>query len=167
MFNLFALSRDSSRRILRLPLAIDVQSVITDAFKHQEAEFDSYVQSNIAFDGKYKPDNGECLLIQDYDDIDNVHAAIAAPLSIPPISPTEAEFSQIKALFSGYSSGTKKIALLQNFDRRKIISSSGLSIFHSSNVYKKVDGVGISLDTKLSAILEDSTLQSFSFHNAK
>lgn len=165
--NLFALSQDASRRVLRLPLAHDVQQVITDAFKQQESDFNNFVQQEMAFDGKYKPDDGECLLIKDYDDIDNIHAAIEFPLSIPEINPTKSEFFQIKALFSGYKSGSDKIALIQNFGRRKIISSSGLSIFHSSNVYRKVDGVGISLDTKLSAVLKNKTLRFFSFHNAK
>jgi len=108
------------------------------------------------------------LVISSYDDIDNLHSAIASPLSIPEIAPDPTGFSAIKALFTGYidASGAG-VALIQSFDRRKIISTAGLSIFHSANVYKKVDGVGITLDTRLSATLNGSTLRFFNFHSAR
>jgi len=49
--------------------------------------------------------------------------------------------------------------LLQNFDRRKIISTNGLSIFHANNVYKKIEGIGLTVDHKLTATLEDGKLK--------
>jgi hypothetical protein len=167
-FNLFALTNNAQRRILRLPLSRDVQQEITDMFNHQEAMFNSIAQQEFVFDGKYKPDEGECLTIVDYDDIDCLHGAIANPLSILEIVPDPAEYTNIKALFTGYRAddGTN-IALIQSFDRRRIISTSGLSLFHSANVYKKVDGVGITLDTRLSATLSGSILKFLSFHTVR
>lgn len=163
-FSLFALTNVSGRRVLRLPLSQGVQLDITDTFKHQEAEFRANTGDEVEFDGKYKPDDDECLVIGDYNDIDDLHGAIANPLSIPEISPTPTEFSTIKALFSGYKDSTGvNVALIQSFDRRKIISNTGLSLFHSANVYRKVDGVGITLDTNLAAILEGSKLRFISF----
>src|SRR4051812_33226400 len=71
----------------------------------------------------------------------------------------------IKALFVSYKKQDgSRIILLQNFDRRKIISTRGISIFHSGNVYKKVDGIGVTIDTKLSAVIMGTTLKFFSFH---
>ncbi len=55
------------------------------------------------------------------------------------------------------------MALVQSFDRRKIISNAGISLFHSGAVYRKVDGVGITLDTALAAVLEGANLKFFSF----
>jgi hypothetical protein len=163
--SLFALTNDAARRILRLPLSRDVQNEVTETFKRQEDDFNTLAQEEVPFDGKYKPDDGESLVIQNYDDIDGLRRAIDNPLSIPEIMPDPTEFATIKAIFSGYrdTKGTV-VALIQSFDRRKIISTSGLSIFHSSNVYKKVDGIGITLDTRLAATLVDSTLRFFSFH---
>jgi hypothetical protein len=59
--NLFALTRDSSRRVLRIPLSADIQNDVSATFKNQEADFRNSVQEEIPFDGKYKPDDGECL----------------------------------------------------------------------------------------------------------
>lgn len=165
--NLFALTRDSSRRVLRIPLSATVQKEVASTFERQEGDFRNAAQEEIAFDGKYKPDDGECLCIEDYDDIDNLHGAIVNPLSVPEISPTTSEFEGIKALFSGRSDGTKKTVLIQSFDKRKIISNKGLSLFHASNVYQKVEGVGLTLDTRLAAILEDKKLSFFSFFAAR
>lgn len=165
--NLFALTRDSSRRILRIPLSSDVQTEVASTFTAQEADFRAAAQEKIPFDGKYKPDDGECLCIADYDDIDNVHNAVANPLSIPEITPVTSEFEAIKAFFVGRVDGSKNTVLIQTFDKRKIISNRGLSLFHASNVYKKVDGVGLTLDTRLAAILEDRDLSFFSFFAAR
>jgi hypothetical protein len=78
------------------------------------------------------------------------------------------EFATIKALFSGFKESDGICAVLvQHFDKRKIISSSGISLFHSANVYKKVDGVGITLDGQLSAVLKGSVLKFFSFFKVR
>lgn len=168
--NLFALTRDSARRVLRIPLSQGVQDEVAATFTAQEAAFRGSIQEEVAFDGKYKPDDGECLVIADYDDIDNVHNAVANPLGVPEIEPVPGEFEEIKALFYGRSEGSKKIAVLQSFDRRKIISNKAgivLTFIHEENVYRKVDNVGLSLDTRLSAILEDKKLLFFSFFAAR
>ncbi|MEJ2766942.1 Kiwa anti-phage protein KwaB-like domain-containing protein [Photobacterium sp. MCCC 1A19761] len=40
-------------------------------------------------------------------------------------------------------------------------------MFHSSNVYKKIEGIGLTIDHKLTATLESGKLKFFSFHNAR
>lgn len=165
--NLFALTKEASRRIVRVPLDSRVQTEISKIFEDQEKHFNAFVQEEIVFDGKYKPDDGECLKIEDYDDIDNVENAIKAPLSIPEIKPDHFEFESIKALFSGYEEGDETVILLQSFDKRKILSTKGFSIFHSSDVYKKVEGIGLTLDTRLCGILRGKTLKFFNFHNLR
>jgi hypothetical protein len=165
--NLFALTSDPAKRIVKFNLSNDVQADLTEYLKGQETSFDLQ-QDEIAFDGKYKPDEGEVLCIESYDDIDNLESAIRNPTSIDLVDPSEDFFYDIKALFSGYilTTGGVKI-LLQNFDRRKIISTNGLSIFHSANVYKKIEGIGLTIDHKLTATLAGGKLKFFSFHNAR
>ncbi|HDY8106438.1 TPA: DUF4868 domain-containing protein [Vibrio vulnificus] len=167
LFNLFALTSDPAKRIVRFELSATVQDDLTTYIKNQENEFELSTEV-IPFDGKYKPDSGEVLLIDNYDDIDNLSNAIVNPLSIEVIEPTESFFGDIKALFTGYTldSGDVKV-LLQNFDRRRIISTNGLSIFHSSNIYKKIEGIGLTVDSKLTAILEGGKLRFFSFFTAR
>ncbi|WP_210253041.1 hypothetical protein [Beijerinckia sp. L45] len=167
MMNLFALTNNSSRRIVRVPLSNDIQGDVEALFKSQESDFDLRAQEKVVFDGKYRPDDGECLVINDFDDIDNLQYAVDNPLSVPEIRPSPVEFESIKALFSGDSTSADKSVLIQSFDKRKILSNKGLSIFHSSNVYKKVDGLGLTLDNRLSAVLSNGTLAFFSFYSVR
>jgi hypothetical protein len=166
-FSLFALTNDPSKRIVKFDLSSYVQNDLTTYIKAQEASFDQH-QEEIVFDGKYKPDEGEVLYIENYDDLDGLESTIKNPTSMDLVDPTEDFFHEIKALFTGYtlSDGSVKI-LLQNFDRRRIISTNGLSIFHSANVYKKIEGIGLTIDYKLTATLEGGKLKFFSFHNAR
>jgi len=162
--SLFALTNDPARRIVKFELSNPVQSELTDYIKSQEENFDEATEE-FEFDGKYKPDAGEVLYINNYDNIDGLEQAVENPLGVEPVDPTEDFFLNIKALFTGYQTpnGTIKI-LLQNFDRRKIISTNGLSIFHAGNVYKKIDGIGLTVDHKLTATLEAGKLKFYSFH---
>ena len=165
MFNLFALTDDPANRRLRFALSKDVQSELTSLFQEQEEKFINDDCEEIPFDGKYKPDLDEVLVIKEFDDIDGLADAITDPLSIHEVKPTPEMFSKIKALFSGYVDGNgAPTILIQHFDKRRIISTNGLSIFHASNVYKKIEGIGLTIDTKLTAILRDGTLKFKSFH---
>ena len=164
MFNLFALTDDPANRRLRFALSNDVQKDLTSIFKEQKESFISDGCEEIAFDGKYKPDLDEVLVINDFDDIDGLADAISNPLAIHEVKPTPEMFSKIKALFSGYVDNDEPVILIQHFDKRRIISTNGLSIFHASNVYKKIEGVGLTLDTKLTAILCGGCLKFRSFH---
>jgi hypothetical protein len=166
-FNLFAIASGSDNRnkTARFKLSKQVQDELTTYLKSQEHQFNESIEKEIPFDGKYKPDPGEALVIDHYNDVDNLGQAIRNPLGIEEIEPSNEVFQAIKALFTGYVDiDDKVVVLIQNFDKRKIISTDGLSIFHSANTYKKIDGIGVTLDTKLSAILKGKTLRFHSFH---
>lgn len=165
MFNLFALTDDPVNRILRFSLSQDVQTELTAYLQDQEHNFIEQGQDEIQFDGKYKPDPGEVLVISGFDDIDCLTEAIATPLSISEVSPTPEAFGTIKALFTGYvdKNGVATV-LIQHFDKKRVISTNGLSIFHAANVYKKIEGIGLTVDSKLTSILRDGELKFHSFH---
>jgi len=165
VFNLFALTDDPSTRRLRFSLSTEVQTDLTSLLQQQESSFNSNGHEEIPYDGKYKPDIGEVLTISDFDDIDGLADAVVNPLSIPEVVPTPEAFDTIKALFSGYvDQGGKPIVLIQHFDKKRVISTNGLSIFHASNVYKKIEGIGLTVDSKLTAIIRDGFLKFHSFH---
>lgn len=165
MFNLFALTDDPATRRLRFSLSNDVQTDLTSLLQLQESNFNRNGQEEIPFDGKYKPDLGEVLVISEFDDIDGLADAIANPLSVPEVAPTVEAFDTIKALFSGYvGADGVPVVLLQHFDKKRVISTNGLSIFHSSIVYKKIEGIGLTIDSKLTAIIRDRSLRFHSFH---
>ena len=165
--NLFALTSNPSRRIVRFPLSQAVQADVKTTFQQQEKDFNSYIQEEVPFDGHYRPDDGECLKIEDYDDIDNLLYAVKNPMSIVEVRPDRTEFDEIKALFSGYTNDGSGTVLIQHFDKKKILSPKGLSFFLSGQTYNRVEGIGLTLDTRLSLVLQNNCLKFFSFHLAK
>jgi hypothetical protein len=167
MLSLYSLTSNPAHRVVRFRLDSDVQKALQTLLKSQESAFDNLAEQEIVFDGKYKPDAGEVLKIENYEDIDHLDEVIKNPLGIPEIVATPKGFSEIRALFSGYVRDGEVTVLIQQFDRRRIISTSGLSIFHAADVFKKIDGAGITLDTKLAAILQGKTLRFVSFHAAR
>lgn len=163
--SLFALTDNPANRIVKFNLSQEVQDELTIYLKGQETKFNEISEEKIPFDGKYKPDSGQVLVINNFDDIDGLATAITNAVPISEVEPSPEVFKSIKALFSGYVDQDGVITILiQHFDKRKIISTNGLSIFHSSNIYKKIEGIGLTVDSKLTAILKRETLEFFSFH---
>lgn len=166
MFTLFALLKDHNPRIMRFALDQNVQQELTDYIGLQEIEF-RRGKVEIEFDGRYKPDEDEVLFIPRFDDVYGVRRAVQHPMEIPIVDPTPEVFGKITALFVGRSRAGATSVLLQNFDKRKVMSTDGFSLFHSRNVFKKIDGIGLTVDWKLSAILDEQKLSFLSFHNAR
>lgn len=166
MFTLFALLKDHDPRIMKFALDQNVQQELTDYLNLQEIEF-RRGKAEIEFDGRYKPDVDELLFISQFDDVYGVRRAVQNPTGIPIINPTPEVFGKITALFVGRARAGVTSVLLQNFDKRKVMSTDGFSLFHSRNVFKKIDGIGLTVDWKLSAILDNQKLSFLSFHNTR
>lgn len=166
--NLFAYTKDPANRVLRFAMDLNVQKEMTQYLRLQIDEFNENCEEEIEFDGKYKPDSGEVLCISAFDDLDKLANAAASPLNIPIGQPSGFSFDSIKALFFSFieADGTTSI-YLQHFDRRRIISSAGFSIFHSQDVYKKIEGTGLTLDSKIAAKLNGPKLSFFSFFHIR
>lgn len=162
--NLFALTNLTGMRVLRMPLTPDVQTGVTEFFRGQEHEFSQGIEEEIKFDGMYRPEESELLYINNFDDVDGIKSAILRPQSCQEFVFKSGSLESIKAIFTGYiKNGTIRV-LLQGFDRRRIINANGFSLVHSDNVFTRFDGGGLTLDNKLTAIIEDDNLKFASYH---
>lgn len=164
MLNLFVLTSLPGMRVARMPLSQDLQIEISALFRTQEQEFLLGIEEVIKFDGKYRPDDREILFIEDFDDMDILKNAVHNPLGCQEFVLQDGTFESIKAIFSGYENNGLIRVLIQGFDRRRIISTKGFSIFHSANTFTKFDGSGLTLDNKLTAIMEGDNMKFASFH---
>lgn len=162
--NLFALTSIPGMRVLRMPLAHDVQAGIAELFRGQEHEFMQGIEEEIKFDGMYRPEESELLYINNFDDVDGIKSAILRPQACQEFVFKSGALESIKAVFTGYiKNGTIRI-LLQGFDRRRIINAHGFSLVHTDNSFTRFDGGGLTLDNKLTAIIEDDKLKFASYH---
>ena len=162
--NLFALTSTSGMRILRMPLRQEVQANVAELFRAQEHEFFQGIDEEIKFDGMYRPEDNELLYLNNFDDVDGLKPAILRPQAYQEFSLKSGTLESIKAIFTGYIKNGVIRVLLQGFDRRRIINANGFSLIHADNMFGKFEGGGLTLDNKLTAIIEDDSLKFASYH---
>jgi len=165
--NLFALTSIPNARIIRFPLTQDLQAEIQALFDEQYDSFISGIDTVVPFEGSYRPEEGELLAIENFVDIDGVADAIANPLKIDQYTPGVHSLDCVKAIFTEHRSDGKGRVLVQIFENRRLIAKSGVAMFFSGNTFQKMTDAGLTLDTKLLAVLEGGTLKFQSFHFAR
>jgi len=162
--NLFALTNVPGARIVRFPLTADLQIEIETVFDEQLQAFERGIVETITFDGRYIPEEGELLVIEDFEDVDGLREAVAHPLNIEVFDPAQHSLDAVKALFTSHIDAGVTRVLVQCFERRRLIANKGLAMFFSVDTFRKMSDAGLTLDTKLLAILEVSSLKFQSFH---
>jgi hypothetical protein len=165
--NLFALTSVADARIIRFPLTAELQAEIETVFALQLAAFEADVAETIPFDGRYTPEGGELLVIEEFADVDGLREAVANPLNYEVFDPAQHSLESIKALFTHVAAGGAERVLIQRFERRRLISNTGLAIFFSENTFRKMSDTGLMLDTRLLAVLDGASLKFQNFHFLK
>ena len=165
--NLFALTDVAGSRIIRFPLSADLRDEVSAIFENQGNAFFDGVDTIVPFDGRYIPEEGELLLINDFADVDGLSNAVDNPLAVDQYDPEFHSLDSVKALFMGRVFENNPQILVQLFERRRLIARSGLAMFFAGNQFQKMTDSGLSLDTKLLAVIEGDTLKFQSFHFAR
>ncbi|SAI26198.1 Uncharacterised protein [Bordetella ansorpii] len=162
--SLFALTSLPESRIVRLVLTAALQKEIHDLFAEQLEAFEAGIVDTIAFDGRYTPDEGELLAIGGFHEAGALRDAVANPVSVEAYDPDRHGLDSVRAVFTGLGKRGAERVLIQRFERRRLIASRGLAIFYSGNTFRKMEQAGLTLDTKLLAVLDGDTLRFQSFH---
>lgn len=162
--NLFALTSTPGARIVRFPLTADLQAEVEAVFAGQLQAFEADIAEIIPFDGRYAPDQGELLVIEDFVDVDGLQDAVANPLNYEPFDPALHSFDSVKALFTGVAANGSNRVLVQCFERRRLIANHRLAMFFSGDTFRRMSDAGLTLDTRLLAVLDGTALKFQSFH---
>ena len=164
---LLALTNREDARVLRFPLTRELQGEVDGVFEAQMRAFEAHHAETIAFDGRYSPDEGEMFAIPDFADAPAFQGAVENPLAIDAFDPESHSLDQVKALFTAVVRAGQPRILVQGFERRRMMSNRGLAMFFSGATFRKMTDAGLSLDTKLVAILDGDTLKFNSFNLAR
>ncbi|QIQ71363.1 Kiwa anti-phage protein KwaB-like domain-containing protein [Pseudomonas coronafaciens] len=162
---------NTNPRILKVITSQDLQDELRTEIVKQIASFLNG-KTDVAFDARDRPDHDELLLIDGFDDIDDVISAVRLPENIGDWVPSEKSLGAVKGLFGGITKDGVTTVMLQAFDRRQAFTTDRFSFFFDSNTFKKLDGIGMSLDSKPTAILSQSSggsssLRFVSLHNTR
>ena len=162
--NLFALTSVPGTRIVRFPLTADLQNEVETVFAEQLVAFEDGIVETVPFDGRYIPEEGELLVIEDFADVDGLQEAVANPLNVEVFDPAQHSLDAVKALFTSRTDNGATRVLVQCFERRRLIANKGLTMLFSGDTFRKMSDAGLTLDTRLLAVLEGTSLQFQSFH---
>lgn len=164
---------NSTPRILRVVTSADLQNDLEVEFHRQISSFRDN-KTDVAFDARYRPDDEELLLIENFDDIDGVIAAVRNPQDFNVWGPSEEGLSAIKGIFGGFTENGITTVMIQAFDRRQAITTNKFALFFDTDTFRRLGGIGITLDNKPTAILSQSVaegspteLRFVSLHNTR
>lgn len=166
--NLFAACRNNGQLVAkRVRLNADVQQAVTDAFRAQEVEFRENIAEEIPFDGSWKPDENEVLTLDVTDEAGIFASAVEAnPVSVPDIDTAHFDQEGIKALFTGTTEGGTTCVAIQQFTTRQMLSRR-FSLLHDGNAFRRLTDPAFSLDTQITAIIENGVLKFRNFHKMR
>lgn len=165
---IFALCRINNELIVRrIPLKAGLQDEIEQMFDQQEQEFLDGRDEEVAFNGDWKPDPNELMVIDDGPLVDVFnHTFKVGPAAFEHLNVTDHQSAGIKAIFSHSASKANRI-LIQRFQASQYLQRSGLTLVFNNNLYGKLSDPGFSLDTRLTAIVEGSQIKFPSFRNLR
>lgn len=164
----FAICRDGVNTVIRrIPLKVGVQIELEAVFDAQEEAFLMGRDEDVVFDGGWKPDNNELLVIEDED----LAAPFAQTLSVGPAAYDQLDVTNyaqagIKGIFTRSGQVEDRI-LLQRFQTSQYLQRSGLTLVFSNNQFGKLSENGFSLDTRLTAVIDGNQFKFVSFRNLR
>jgi len=166
--NLFAACRVGNGLIAkRVRLDLNVQQAIEAVFSQQEGYFRNGVTDEVDFDGSWRPDENEVLVMDIPNDaqmfVDTVNANAVA---IPDLDTAAFDQENIKALFTGtVNNGATKV-LIQQFSARQLLSRR-FSLLQDGNAFRRMTDQAFALDNSLACIAEGGKLKFKSFHKMR
>lgn len=164
----FAFCRvDDATMVRRIPLRVGVQAELEQLFDNQEQAFLQGRDEEVEFNGDWKPDDNQLLVIED----EELIAPFAQTLEDGPAAYDQLDISDydevgIKAIFTR-SAAVRGRILLQRFRTSQYLQKSGITLVFSNEQFGKLSDNGFALDARLTAVIEGVEIKFHSFHNLR
>lgn len=170
--NFFALIKDDSGscQIKRIRVNQPLQTELVQIFEDQRILFERGVDTEITFNGDWKPDRNEVLVINDIGESTLMAGAITANASsFSDVVISNFTNEPIKAIFTGINAGGSVKVFVQKFSSRQALSLNQLPIIkmQTGNTFVKTTDDIFTIDNKLVAVIDGNKTKFKSFHNAR
>ena len=164
----FAICRVGDANVIRrVPLRAGVQAELEALFDNQEEKFLAGRDEEVAFNGDWKPEQNELLVIEDQllaspftETLDN------GPAAYDQLDISNYAEAGIKGIFTRSERDQQRI-LLQKFQTSQYLQKSGLTLVFSNNQFGKLSEKGFALDARLTAVIEGDQFKFLSFRNLR
>jgi hypothetical protein len=137
-------------------------------FDQQEESFRSGLTSEVPFDGAWRPEPEEMLVLDLPEEAAIFTTAVSSsPASLPLIDTGRLADENIRALFVPAGRGSPAGTLLiQNFSAGQLLSRK-FALLEAGNTFRRLDNEVFTLDTSITAIIENGLIKFKSFHKLR
>lgn len=169
--NLFALVLvDEAPEVRRVRLNADLQNKITELFAQQQQDFFNGIEDEVLFNGDWKPDDNEVLVLEGLNEIELMNTAITSnTTSYHALDLSRFEDEPIKALFTGYASGGNVTVQVQRFTSSQMQVRSQIPVLglQTGNTFTEIKEPMFTLARSLVAVIQNGQLKFKSFSNLR
>lgn len=152
----------------RVPLNRAVNAGVMRLFDQQEESFRRGVTGEVSFDGAWHPEPEEFLVLDLPGEAEIFITAVSSsPASLPLIDTGRLADENIKALFvPGGREAQEGTVLIQNFSAGQLLSRK-FALLEAGNAFRRLDNEAFTLDTGITAIIENGLIKFKSFHKLR
>lgn len=169
--NFFALIKvDEIIEIKHISVNQSLQTELIQIFENQRIVFEQGIDTEVVFNGDWKPDENEVLTINDVSEAEIlINAVNANTPSFSNLQISNFLDEPIKAIFTGIKVGGITKVFVQKFSSRQALSLSQLPIIkmQTGNTFVKTSEDIFTIDNKLVAVIENNKTRFKSFHNLR
>ena len=169
--NLFALVLvDDAPEVRRVRLNADLQNRITELLGHQQQAFFNGIEDEVIFNGDWKPDSNEVLVLEELAEIELMSTAITSnATSYDALNLSRLDDEPIKALFSGYASGGNVTVQVQRFTSAQLLVRNQIPVLglQTGNTFTEITEPMFTLGRSLVAVIQNGQLKFKSFSNLR
>ena len=128
-------------------------------------------REQIAFDGSYKPNPDELLVIEGFRMPETILRAVRDPFSVAPYQKQGESFPPIKAVFVGsFTEQEEQLCYeiaFQRFRREQYLSTRQINLFFDRNTFRRKEDFGIGITDGVDALYREGRLLFSSFYYAR
>lgn len=163
-------NNDIGLQIFRVEMEKEVQKEICNFLSFGASELNED-KEYIKFNGSYKPETNEILIIKGFSFDLRIIEAIKNPIGVAAFIPNKSNPPKIKAVFIGkYSvknSEEQYTIAFQRFRKDQYIAKVGINIFHDANTFVQEKRFGICITDTVDCIIVNDELRFTSFYYAR
>ncbi len=169
--NLFALVRvDNVAQVKRIRLHGDLQAKITDILATQEETFFKGIDEEVNFNGDWKPEKNQLLVLEGLDEIELMTTAVTSnPTAYHAMNLSDADLEPIKALFSGYEHNGDVTVQIQRFNSSQLLARNQIPVIglQTGNTFTEITDPMFTFGRSLVAVIKGKHLKFKSFSNLR
>lgn len=162
-----AIGQRNVYQIKRILVDYPTQLTINQHFNQLLANQSLLTARHIPFDGRYKPESAEALLINNFPLATDLLEAISAPLSVSPLDKAPTDIPNLKYLFIGNRQRASTLIAFQVVDRNQRLTDQNIKLFQRQGTFQLVHENGFSLSDRLDALYHNGQLIFNSYHRAR